>query len=294
MLQNTKNNIYYVKIILALNLILCNAIPANSRDNPHSLTAPTHEAQTAALENNTAGMGYGPQSPRDLSLKNGSNKRVFNPAPSSTRMNLCNIHFHKNAEHKGGEFTAFAGKGDGHGNETGYKYAGRLSARETRMLDTPVCVGKHGGLQSGDTVELHYVYSTAQVTPGPSLNACLSETQVNPQLRVEALVLVLVNDPNAADFTQLTLVGETHGYQQALNMPKNMGQPISYAGSTTGPSHNDKGSPLQVSWNVRPKVMKVNAPSLGQWCKGNPFNEDHAHGVRKLVTQENMLSPIRP
>lgn len=24
-------------------------------------------------------------------------------------MNLCNIHFHKNAEHKGGEFTVYAG-----------------------------------------------------------------------------------------------------------------------------------------------------------------------------------------
>lgn len=35
------------------------------------------------------------------------------PAPPFQQMNLCNIHFHKNAEHKGGEFTAVASKGHG-------------------------------------------------------------------------------------------------------------------------------------------------------------------------------------
>lgn len=45
-------------------------------------------------------------------------------------MNLCNIHFHKNAEHKGGEFTKYAGNGDGNGFQSGYKYSGKLSAFE--------------------------------------------------------------------------------------------------------------------------------------------------------------------
>ncbi len=45
-------------------------------------------------------------------------------------MNLCNIHLHKNAEHKGGEFTTYAGNGDGHGYLTGYKYSGHLSEAE--------------------------------------------------------------------------------------------------------------------------------------------------------------------
>jgi len=39
-------------------------------------------------------------------------------------MNLCDIHFHKNAEHKGGEFTTYAGHGDGHGYLSGFKYNG--------------------------------------------------------------------------------------------------------------------------------------------------------------------------
>ncbi|MGV1045716.1 delta-class carbonic anhydrase [Limnohabitans sp.] len=264
-----------------------------ARDAGHAADKVVISAQNAALEKSTDGKGYGPQSPRDLANKKGSNKRNFAAAPSYKSMNLCNIHFHKNAEHKGGEFTTYAGDGDGHGYETGFKYSGKLGMNESKPLDAEVCSSKHGGLQVGDTVELHYVHSTAQVLPGPTLNACLSETDINPQLRVEAQVFVLVNDPKAADFNALTQVGEINGYKQALNIPKNTGQAIQYAGSTTGPAYNEKGSPLQVSWSVRPRVMKVNAESVGQWCKGNAFNEDHAHGVRNLVIHEALLSSMR-
>ncbi|MFM6985552.1 MAG: delta-class carbonic anhydrase [Hydrogenophaga sp.] len=254
--------------------------------------AATIEAQNAALERNTDGKGFGPQSPRDLSRKAGANVRVFMPAPAHTQMNLCNIHFHENAEHKGGEFTVYAGPGDGHGYGSGYRYAGHLTAQESRPLADEVCKSAHGGLQAGDTIELHYVFSTAQVQPGPTLNACLSESGANPQLRVEAQVMVLVNDAKAADFNQLTRVGVVQGFQQPLNMPTRMGEPIRYAGSTTGPTYNEKGSPLQVTWSVRPKVLKVNVESVGQWCKANAFNEDHAHGVRNLVINPKLLSKM--
>ena len=57
--------------------------------------------QRAALTKNTVGKGFGPQAPRDIGSLVGTNNRVFGPAPSYAQMNLCNIHFHKNAEHKG-------------------------------------------------------------------------------------------------------------------------------------------------------------------------------------------------
>ncbi|MDX8382892.1 MAG: delta-class carbonic anhydrase, partial [Ghiorsea sp.] len=57
--------------------------------------------QRAELAHNTDGKGFGPQSPRDIDAVAGNNKRTFSQAPASTEMNLCNIHFHKNAEHKG-------------------------------------------------------------------------------------------------------------------------------------------------------------------------------------------------
>lgn len=251
------------------------------------------EEQNAELIKNTAGKGFGPQAPRDIDAIAGENKIMFEQAPSYENMNLCNIHFHKNAEHKGGEFTKFAGNGDGHGYKSGYKYSGKLTSLELTPVNDEICPSKHGGLEPGDTIEIHYVHSSAQVNPGETLGACLSDSIRNPQLRVEAQVFVLVNDKNAANFNELTKLGKTNGYNQALNIPNNSGTPVNYAGSTTGPSYNEKGSPFQVSWSVRPNVIKVDINTVGQWCKGNVFKEDHAHGVRNLVTDPSLLSKIK-
>ncbi|GGY47529.1 hypothetical protein GCM10011297_20420 [Bacterioplanes sanyensis] len=253
----------------------------------------TPDQQRQQLASNTQGKGFGPQSPRDIDNGTGNNAIQFGPAPAFTQMNLCNIHFHKNAEHKGGEFTRYAGDGDGQGFGTGYQYTGQLSAAELAPTTQPVCPSTHGGLVPGDTIELHYVHSTAQVRPGPTLGACLSDAIKNPQLRVETQVYVLVNDDSAADFTELTAIGERNGYHQALNIPSDTGIPVQYAGSTTGPGYNEKGSPFQVSWSVRPEVKKVNIESVGRWCGNNVFNEDHAHGVRNLVTNPELLSNIQ-
>lgn len=250
--------------------------------------------QQSNLEKNTQGKGFGPQSPRNIDAVAGKNPVEFATAPAYTEMNLCNIHFHKNAEHAGGEFTKYAGNGDGQGFETGYQYAGQLTAQELAPLKTEVCPSKHGSLQPGDNIELHYVHSTAQVKPGPTLNSCLSESIKNPQLRVEAQVYALVNDANALDFRDVVKQGEKNGYYQALNIPNDTGKPIQYAGSTTGPTYNEAGSPLQVTWSIRPKVAKVNIATVGEWCKDNVFKEDHAHGVRNLVTNLDLLSPITP
>lgn len=249
--------------------------------------------QNSNLTQNTQGKGFGPQAPRDLNSKAGTNTRTFETAPHYSQMNLCDIHFHKNAEHKGGEFTTYAGNGDGKGYLSGYKYNGTLTKAEAKPLAKEVCPSKTGGLQSGDTIEIHYVHSSAQVEPGPTLATCLSETVMNPQLRVEGQVFVLVNDDKALDFMELTKVEKKNGYFQAVNLPNNTGTPYEYAGSTTGPTYNEKGSPLQVSWSVRPKVAKVNIKTVGQWCKSNVFNEDHAHGVRNLVIDPELLSQMQ-
>lgn len=246
--------------------------------------------QRAALASNTKDQGFGPQSPRDIDSKQGKNTRDFSTAPAHTEMNLCNIHFHKNAEHKGGEFTLFAGDGDGHGYDSGYKYSGKLSDKELMPASDNICKSDHGSLASGDTIEVHYVHSTAKVEPGPTLGACLSESIKNPGLRVETQVYVLVNDETALNFNELTKHEVINGLAQASNIPNNTGTPVQYTGSTTGPGYNEKGSPFQVSWSVRPKVAKVDIASVGKWCQGNTFNEDHAHGVRNLVINQDLLS----
>jgi len=250
------------------------------------------EKHRAALELNTDGKGFGPQSPRDLDSKAGTNKRLFGFAAPSSQMNLCNIHFHKNAEHKGGDFTTYAGNGDGMGKMTGFKWNGQLSMSEKKPVKAEICGAKDDPLMVGDTIEVHYVHTSADVTPGPTLGACLAESTMNPGLRVEGQVFVLVNDDDALDFNELAKVEMRDGYHQAVNIPSDTGTPIQYLGSTTGPSYNEVASPLQVSWSVRPKVAKLDINSVGEWCEDNMFNEDYAHGVRNLVINEKLLSPI--
>lgn len=275
-------------------LILCAAatLPFSATAlTQHQVSDEVIKEQRLTLKENTQAKGFGPQSPRDLDQIVGNNQRKFSIAPAYTEMNLCNIHFHKNAEHKGGEFTTYAGNGDGHGYSSGYKYSGRLMPEE--LIPAEVGKNKHGSLVSGDTIEVHYVHTTAQVKPGPTLGSCLDDSTGNPQLRVETQVYVIVNDRTALDFNELTKHAEKNGYQQALNIPTNSGKGIQYTGSTTGPGYNEKASPYQVTWNVRPKVLKVDIETVGKWLEGNIYNEDHAHGVRNLVINPDLLSNIK-
>lgn len=248
--------------------------------------------QRAALAASAVPAGFGPQSPRDLSTQTGSNKRLFNAAPDASEMNLCNIHFHENAEHRGGQFTTYAGNGDGKGYGTGFKYDGTLSDAELTPISAQVGSNDKGSLEPGDTIEIHFVHTSAQVTPGPTLGACLNPNTGNPQLRVETVVAVLVNDPGAADMVALSQVEKQGRYFQAPNIPDTLGSPIQYAGSTTGPSYNEKGSPFQVSWSVRPNVLKLDITSVDTWLKNNRFDEKYAHGVRNLVVNPDLISSL--
>jgi len=252
--------------------------------------------QREELAKNTEGKGFGPQAPRDIDSLVGHNPRIFNAAPASSAMNLCNIHFHKNAEHKGHDFSVYAGNGNGEGYQSGYKYAGHLSKNEVKPLAHAVCETHHSKLMPGDTIEVHYVYTTAQVKPGPTLGACFNPAipKQNPQLRVETQVYVVVNDAHALDFKDLTKVGKNAaGLYQAVGIPSNTGLPVEYEGSTTGPGYNEQGSPYQVTWSVRPHVAKVNIKTVGKWCEGNIFHENHGHGVRNLVKNPDLLSQIQ-
>ena len=105
---------------------------------------------------------------------------------------------------------------------------------------------------------------------------------------------IIVNDSSAINFKELSYDGNiVNGLHQAKSLPTKTGKPVEFLGSTTGPTYTDqKFSPFQVSWSVRPQCAKVDINSLSEWCKGNIFEEDHAHGVRKLVTNPKLLSKI--
>ena len=78
-------------------------------------------APALAAESGATCEGFGPQTPRDIDNVKGENKRTFNIAPASKDLNLCNIHLHKNAEHKAKAFSIYAGDGDGQGYKSGYQ-----------------------------------------------------------------------------------------------------------------------------------------------------------------------------
>lgn len=284
-----KNILFGTGCLVALSAGTAQAEEGHHAGVPDSVIA----AQNAALQASASGSGFGPQSPRDLTKREGSNTRAFAAAPARQSLNICNIHLHENAEHRGGEFTTFAGNGDGHGNGTGYKYNGTLTAAELSPIAQPVGHSEHGSLEPGDTIEIHFVYSSADTKPGSTLSACFNDAIKNPQLRVEAVIAVLVNNPAAQNMTHIAEIRQIDGLYQAPNLPEKLGTPVSYAGSTTGPSYNEIASPFQVTWNVRPAVAKLDINSLAAWFAENPFKEEHAHGARNLVTDPAMLSAIK-
>jgi Delta carbonic anhydrase len=123
----------------------------------------------------------------------------------------------------------------------------------------------------------------------------VTEQCANPQLRVEAQVFLIVNDAKATDFRSFDYISNSiNALHQPKALPTRTGEPVVFRGSTTGPEYTEeKCSPLQVTWSVRPACAKVSAASLNAWCAHNVFGEDHAHGVRQLVTSAESLAPIR-
>lgn len=232
--------------------------------------------------------GAGPQAPRDISHSAGMNTSFFNYAPSSTHLNLCNIHFHKNAEHKAVGYSIPGGAGD-HG---GWKCndTESLSAKELKpFTGNAAC----SNIKVGDTIEIHWVHTSCHIKPGPTLGSCLSKTCGNPQLRVEGRTFVLVNDRRALQLQDYGTGKKVKGYYQAKAIPE-VGRTVRYNGSTTGPKYTEQNcSPYQVSWSQGTGCAKMDIASVHKWCEGNVFKEDHAHGVRQIVKSPSLLSPIR-
>ena len=243
-----------------------------------------------------------PQSPRDIDSVVGTNANGATIAPKASELNLCDIHFHKSAEHKGGEFTTYAGNGNEEGYGTGWKYnkASELNASELASYNFQHSEqSEHNPLYPGDTIEVHYVYSNSKDAHlGNGLGTCLNSDKTEPSaLRVESEVYVLVNDVNAYDFTKINKVTSKENnasYYVATSIPNfETNNSVEYKGSTTGPGYDEKPSPYHVTWNVRKHVEKVNIATVDKWLESNDFNETHAHGVRNLVINPVLISEIK-
>ncbi len=271
-------------IVLALGLAACGGADEPSAEVPAEASA---AAETASADEALC-LDAGPQTPRDISDANGLNTVTFPFAPPAAEMNLCNIHTHTNAEHKGPDFSVFVNDTD----SGGYACNATADLTEAELAPAP---GAYAGVAPGDTIEVHWVHTTCDATPGPGLGACVPESCSDPLLRVEAQVFLVVNDSSALNFMDMAYGGNVvDGRHQALSIPSDTGEPVLFRGSTTGPSYTQQScSPAQVTWSVRPSCAKVDINSLHAWAEsGNAFEETSSHGVRQLVTAPELLSPI--
>lgn len=270
------------------------ALTACASETPQDMKPPKATAsKTMDVKSDALCTDFGPQTPRDIASLSGTNMTEFTLAPASTEMNLCNIHTHTNAEHKGPGFSVFVNDSD----NGGYACNDASTLNATELFDPFQGKGAYKGVKPGDTIEVHWVHTSCDIKPGEGLGSCLSETCTDPILRVEAQVFLVVNDPESAlDFTTMDYKGlAANGKHQPGMIPSDTGMPVIFRGSTTGPSYDQSTcSPMKVTWSVRPKCARVDIGSLHRWAEqGNVFKETKSHGVRQLVTAPELLSPIK-
>lgn len=222
----------------------------------------------------------GPQAPRDIDSRWGSNTTKFKTAYNIDRMKLCDIHYHWNAEHKSAAYSTFVHIEDS--EHSGWAIVAPASTDPVVRAANDIGGDHPIGIMVGDTIEVHFVHTSCNVEyedldPANGLGNCATGVCANPQLRVIAQVFKVVD--HDADITDL---------DQPM---KHDDARVIYTGSTTGSKfNNDHCSPFQVTWDVKKTPATIDAHGLVEWSHKR---EQHAHGVRELVTRDELLSPIR-
>ena len=102
-----RHSVFLGTVMTALLLTACSDKASTDKtDSEHSV---------ALAENGDLCTTFGPQTPRDIASAAGLNTMSFPMAPAASSLNLCNIHTHTNAEHKGPGFSVFVNDSDNGG-----------------------------------------------------------------------------------------------------------------------------------------------------------------------------------
>lgn len=262
--------------------IFAESILYQTIDQGYTTSAPENWNYCSSDSSGT--ISAGPQSPRDIDSKPGNNTTFFKTAYKTNKMNLCNIHFHWNAEHKSESYSTFVNAGNEHSGwaivepasiDPVYRAANDIS----HLLEQEA---HEIGVVPGDTIEVHWVHTSCNVSyenldPANGLGNCLTNVCANPQLRVVAQVFKVVEHDADVDSLEAPM-----DHEDAT---------VVYTGSTTGSGYNnDHCSPYQVTWDVKKTPATLDAHALAHWS--HEMGE-HAHGVRELVTRKPLLSRIK-
>jgi len=215
-----------------------------------------------------------PQSPRDLTPGAAGFKIPKVPVlneEQSNAMPLVNVHFHLGAEHKSEAY-----KDDTEAKMWDEKHQGRRLATDPRPGFMCADPGEQTaytfkyckGVEVGKTYEVHYVHSSAgyrsqnlQGADADSIadglgGAANGRGLLNPMITVQGQVFQITND--GGSYSDLLHGWQTVGHDDS----------VMYAGSTTGPSHNNEiCSPFFISWHVDRRCHKVSPASFDNLCR---------------------------
>jgi len=275
-----------------------------------------------------------PQSPRDMTYEvvdkeivmTGEGlmvpKAIVLSNAQGEALPLVNVHFHQGAEHKtngansDADRVAFDAADRRLAGDKGAHPAVRpgwmcdktgLTADETADYTFKYCKDTDGNtqLKTGNTYEVHYVHSSAGFTEedinvkamtqadavGDGLGgAAHGRGQLNPFVVVEAMIFQVVADAGEGVDDVKDLLNGWHTMASDGHAETFM-----YAGSTTGPSHNNEVcSPYTVSWHVDTRCHKVSAASFDNMCKQMKetyglYGDLYPHGSRILVDKKYVV-----
>jgi len=242
-----------------------------------------------------------PQSPRDLTAGASGNKVPKAAVLTDAQVNflpLTNVHFHLGAEHKseaysdGSDAAAYDASharrlAAGAEVRPGYMCpTASLSSTQLASYNFQYCRGQ---VEVGKSYEIHYVHSSAGYHASEIVDASQDAMddglggaangrgQLNPMVAVQGQVYQIVNGAAAVDdlLHGWTVVGHTDS--------------VMYAGSTTGPSHNNEiCSPYAITWHVDKACHQVPPESFDNLCRQMSElyqleNDLYPHGSRMIV-----------
>merc|ERR1712151_87575 len=125
-----------------------------------------------------------------------------------------------------------------------------------------------GEVEVGKSYEVHYVHSSAGYRADQIANAkydlddglggaANGRGLLNPMVVVQGQVYQIVNDANCPSTDDMLHGWTVIGHENA----------VMYAGSTTGPSHNNEVcSPYAITWHVDLDCHKICAASFDKMC----------------------------
>lgn len=235
----------------------------------------------------------GPQSPRDVTGVDGSNPykvEGLQRTTSTEGMRICNVHFHRFAEHRSeGQYDVDKGR-----EGWACRSAGASSGDGQAAPDENGGLDEQAPAHDGDTVEVHWAYTTC---PQQLIDEQIAAALEKDPKAITGLAPCACPGAEIVFEARIFRISKDSGLDTLSNTPPPpTGELARYFGSTTGAVYNGTCSPIQSGWRVDRSCGELKLSALEAWLQDPRgailFNESKPHGVRELVTDPKILSRL--